>query len=165
MRASRTVDKTTGLRSGQSVVLNGPKSSQDYSSVLRRIVYYDAETRSRFVFLTNNLSLPALTITKIYKCRWQVGLFFKWIKQHLRIKAFFGTSENAVKTQIWISICSYILVAIVKKELRLDKSLYEILQILSIAIFENSPILHALIAFYDQTEKQKPYNQFNLFKG
>jgi transposase len=162
-RISHPVDKATGLRSDQVVVLNGPLTSKDYPDTLRRISYFDAETEKRFVFLTNNFMLPALTITQLYKCRWQVELFFKWIKQHLRIKAFFGTSENAVKTQIWISVCVYVLVAIIKKELRIDKSLYEILQILNIALFENSPILQALTASYQQMEEEQFCNQLNLF--
>jgi hypothetical protein len=143
-RERRAVDKTTGLRSDQTIVLAGPKSSRLYPAPLRRIVFYDAENQRRFVFLTNNFALPALTIARLYKCRWQVELFFKWIKQHLRIKAFYGTSDNAVKTQVWIAISVYVLVAIVKKELRIDRSLYEILQILSLALFEKTPIFTAL---------------------
>jgi IS4 transposase len=133
-RARRPVDKTTGLRSDQTIVLAGPKSSRLYPDPLRRIVFYDAEQKRRLVFLTNNFSLPALTIAQLYKCRWQVELFFKWIKQHLRIKAFYGTSDNAVKTQVWIAISVYVLVAIVKKELRTERSLYDILQILSLTL-------------------------------
>jgi hypothetical protein len=143
-RERRAVDKTTGLRSDQTIVLAGPKSSRLYPAPLRRIVFYDAENQRRFVFLTNNFALPALTIARLYKCRWQVELFFKWIKQHLRIKAFYGTSDNAVKTQVWIAISVYVLVAIVKKELRIDRSLYEILQILSLTLFEKTPIFTAL---------------------
>jgi Transposase DDE domain len=142
--ARRPVDKTTGLRSDQTIVLAGPKSSRLYPDPLRRIVYYDAENDRRFVFLTNNFTLPALTIARLYKCRWQVELFFKWIKQHLRIKAFYGTSENAVKTQVWIAISVYVLVAIVKKELGVERSLHEILQILSVTLFEKTPIFQAL---------------------
>ena len=126
-RASRPVDKTTGLRSDQTIVLCGPKTATLYPSPLRRITYVDGETGHRFVFLTNNFALPALQIAQLYKCRWQVELFFKWIKQHLRIKAFYGTSVNAVKTQVWIAITVYVLVAIVKKRLRLLQSLYTIL--------------------------------------
>jgi len=131
----RKVDKSTGLRSDQRIALKGPKTSRLYPVPLRRVSYFDAETSHRLVFLTNHLELPALTIAQLYKCRWKIELFFKWIKQHLRIKTFFGTSENAVKTQVWIAISVYVLVAIVKKELGLDRSPSEILQILSIALF------------------------------
>src|SRR6516162_6205035 len=143
-RGRRLVDKTTGLRSDQTIVLAGPKTSRLYPDPLRRIAFYDAENDRRFVFLTNNFTLPALTIARIYKCRWQVELFFKWIKQHLRIKAFYGTSDNAVKIQVWIAISVYVLVAIVKKELKLKRSLTEILQILSLVLFEKTPIFQAL---------------------
>jgi hypothetical protein len=129
-QASRRVDRTTGLRSDQIIILRGPKTSQEYPIPLRRITYVDIESGRRFTFLTNNFHLPALTIAQLYKCRWQVELFFMWIKQHLRIKAFYGTTPNAVKTQIWIAISVYVLVAIVKKELQIERSLYEILQIL-----------------------------------
>ena len=142
-RSRRRVDKSIGLRSDQTILLCGPKSSERYPAPLRRIVYYAADTDKRFVFLTNNFTLPALTIAQLYQCRWQVDLFFKWIKQYLRIKGFYGTSVNAVKTQVWIALCVYVLVAIVKKELRLDRSMAEILQILSICPFENVPILQA----------------------
>jgi hypothetical protein len=128
---SQPVDKTTGLRSDQTIRLPGPKTSQDYPAVLRRISYVDAETGTRFVFLTNHFALPALSIAHLYHCRWRVELFFKWTKQHLRIKAFYGLSENAVKTQVWIALSVYVLVALVKKELTLERSLAEILQILS----------------------------------
>src|SRR5438105_7143404 len=131
-RAGRRVDKTTGLRSDQTIVLAGPRTSRLYPDPLRRVSFYDAENDRRLVFLTNNFTLPALTIAKLYKCRWQVELFFKWIKQHLRIKAFYGTSENAVKTQVWIAISVYVLVAIVKKELGIERTMYEMLQILSL---------------------------------
>jgi transposase len=164
-RCSRTVNKRRGLRSDQTIVLNGPLTSLAYPDPLRRISYFDTDTNKRLVFLTNNFILPPLTIARLYKCRWQVELFFKWIKQHLRIKAFFGTSENAVKTQIWIAISVYVLVSILKKELKLDKSLYEILQILSITLFEKSPILLALTASYDQEEKYHPANQLELFES
>jgi hypothetical protein len=129
---SRGIDKSTGLRSDQRIVLRGPRSSERYPEPLRRVSFFDDETRVRYVFLTNNLSLDALTIAQLYKCRWQAELFFKWIKQNLKIKAFYGTSENAVKTQIWIAISVYVLVAIIKKQLYLTQSLSEILQILSI---------------------------------
>lgn len=141
---SHSVDKTTGLRCDQTVVLIGPLSKQKYPEKLRRIRFFDAKTGNTYVFLTNNFQLPAFTITELYRHRWRVELFFKWIKQHLRIKAFFGTSENAVKTQVWIAISIYVLVAIVKKELRLNHSLYTILQILSVTLFEKTPILQAL---------------------
>jgi Domain of unknown function (DUF4372)/Transposase DDE domain len=143
-RSYQPVDKSTGLRSDQRIILNGPKTSLAYPDTLRRISYCDPETEKRFVFLTNNLLLPALTIPRIYKCRWQVELFFKWIKQHLRIKSFYGTSANAVKTQVWIAISVYVLVAIIRKELGLERSPSEILQILSIALFEKTPIFEAL---------------------
>ena len=143
-RSSRRVDKATGLRSDQTIVLNGVKTSVLYPDPLRRVSYCDPETCKRLVFLTNNFDLPALTIARIYRCRWQVELFFRWIKQHLRIKAFYGTSPNAVKTQVWIAICVYVLVAIVRKELKLERSLGEILQILSVSLFEKTPVFEAL---------------------
>jgi transposase len=141
---SRRVDKATGVLCDQIVTLQGFYAKKSYSDKLRRIKYYDTDKRKRLVFLTNNFLLPAVTIADIYRCRWQVELFFKWIKQHLRIKAFYGTSENAVKTQIWIAISVYVLVAIVKKRLNLNLSLYTILQILSVSLFEKTPILQAL---------------------
>jgi len=140
---SKSVDKSTGVQCNQVIVLNGFYSKKHYPEKLRRIRYYDTEKDQRYVFLTNNFTLPALTIADLYRCRWQVELFFKWLKQHLRIKSFYGTSENAVKTQIWIAISVYVLVAIVKKRLNLDQSLYTILQILSVTIFERIPILQA----------------------
>ena len=143
-RESRNIDKSTGLRSDQTIVLSGIKSSQSYPEALRRIHYYDVETDKRFVFLTNNFVLPALTIARLYKCRWQIELFFKWIKQHLRIKAFYGTTPCAVRTQIWIAISVYVLIAIVKKELKIERSLSEILQILSVNPFEKTPVLQLL---------------------
>jgi len=142
--AHRRVPKTTGLRCDQSIRLTGPQTRHDYPVPLRRIKYIDPETGKRFVFLTNNFVLKPLTIAKLYKCRWQVELFFKWIKQHLRIKAFYGTSENAVKTQVWIAISVYVLVAIVKKELNLKRSMNDILQILSVNLFEKTPLFTAL---------------------
>ncbi len=162
-QAYRSVDKSTGLRSDQKIILKGPKTSQEYPVPLRRITYVDAESGRRFTFLTNNLQLPALTIAKLYKCRWQVELFFKWIKQHLRIKAFYGTSQNAVKTQVWIAISVYVLVAIVKKELRLERSLYEILQILSVVLFEKTPIFEALTSQNHQNLNTASSNQLPLF--
>jgi transposase len=143
-RYSHPVDKATGVRSDHTVILTAIDSAKAYPETLRRVSYLDVETRKRFKFLTNNFTLPALTIAQIYKCRWQVELFFKWIKQHLRIKAFYGTSENAVKTQIWIAVSVYVLVAIVRKRLGLEMSLYQILQILSVMLFEKTPILRAL---------------------
>jgi len=162
-QAKRPVDKTTGLRSDQTIVLTGPKTVTQYPVPLRRIKYVDPETGKRLVFLTNNFVLDALMIAKLYKCRWQVELFFKWIKQHLRIKAFYGTSENAVKTQIWIAISVYVLVAIVKKELKLDRSLNEILQILSLALFEKTPVFQALSQQIAQEEYTPRPNQLSLF--
>ena len=161
--AYRMVDKSTGLRSDQKIVLKGPKSSKDYPVALRRITYVDADTKRRFTFLTNNMTLPALTIARLYKCRWQVELFFKWIKQHLRIKAFFGTSENAVKTQIWIAVSVYVLVAIIKKRLNLELSLYTILQILSVTFLEKVSILQVLTENGYKTESEDLPNQLMLF--
>jgi Domain of unknown function (DUF4372)/Transposase DDE domain len=139
-RYSHPVDRSSGLVCDQTVVLTGFYSRQGFDRPLRRIKFNDPETDKRLVFLTNNFAQPALTITKLYKCRWQIELFFKWIKQHLRIKAFFGTSENAVKSQIWIAVSVYVLVAIVRKRLALSASLYEILQILSLTLFEKTPV-------------------------
>jgi transposase len=164
-RNYRLVDKTTGLRSDQTILLKGPQTSQDYPDPLRRIGYFDSENRKRLVFLTNNFSLPPLTIAQLYKCRWQVELFFKWIKQHLRIKSFYGTSVNAVKTQIWIAISVYVLVAIVKKELNLDRSLNDILQILSITIFEKSPIYQVFSGLCSHLQKEATCNQLSLFNN
>jgi hypothetical protein len=138
---SAPVDKVTGVQSDQTIVLTGPLSRTRYPAKLRRVRYYDAERDKRLVFLTNDFDLPALTIAMLYKARWQIEQFFKWIKQHLRIKTFFGTSENAVKTQVWIAVSVYVLVAIVKKRLALDQSLYRILQILSLMLFDKRPIL------------------------
>ena len=143
-RSSRIVDKTIGLRSDQTIVLRGNKTSLLYPEPLRRVTFYDAENDRRLVFITNNFNLPALTIAKLYKARWQVELFFKWIKQNLRIKTFFGHSPNAVKTQVWIAISTYVLVAIVKHELKIDRSLSEILQILSLSLFEKTELSTAL---------------------
>jgi transposase len=162
-RYSHPVDKSVGLRSDHTVILTAIASAKAYPDALRRVSYFDVETNQRLGFLTNNFALPALTITQIYKCRWQVELFFKWIKQHLRIKAFFGTSENAVKTQIWIAVSVYVLVAIVRKRLDLDASLYQILQILSLTLFEKTPILQALQASESQEILLDPGNQLNLF--
>jgi len=163
-RYSREVDKSTGLRSDHTVVLTAVNSIRVYPDALRRVSYVDPETNKRFRFLTNNFVLPALTIARIYKSRWQVELFFKWIKQHLRIKAFYGLSGNAVKTQIWIAVSVYVLVAIVRKRLRLDASLYQILQILSLSLFEKMPILQALQPSDSQPDFPDPGNQLILFE-
>ena len=162
-RYSRSADRTTGLRSDHTVILTEITSAKAYPDPLRRVTYFDAETNKRLKFLTNNFVLPALTIARIYKCRWQVELFFKWIKQHLRIKAFYGTSENAVKTQIWIAVSIYVLVAIVRKRLALELSLYQILQILSVTLFEKVPILQALEASGSQDNSVADRNQLILF--
>lgn len=162
-RYSHPVDKSTGVRSDQTIILTTIESATAYPDALRRVSYFDAETNLRLKFFTNNFTLPALTIAQIYKCRWQVELFFKWIKQHLRIKAFFGTSENAVKTQIWIAVSVYVLVAIIRKRLGLEASLYQILQILSLTLFEKMPILQALESPDSPTELPDPGNQLILF--
>jgi len=162
-RYSRPVDKATGLRSDHTVILTAIDSAKVYPDPLRRVTYFYAETNQRLKFLTNNFLLPALTVTQICKCRWQVELFFKWIKQHLRIKAFYGTSENAVKTQIWIAVSIYVLMAIVRKRLGLQASLYQILQILSVTLFEKTPILQALHASDSENDLSDAGNQLILF--
>jgi hypothetical protein len=162
-RYSHAVDKNAGVRSDQTVVLSSYGSATVYPDALRRISYVDLQTNKRLKFLTNNFTLPALTIAQIYKQRWQVELFFKWIKQHLRIKAFYGTSENAVKTQIWIAVSVYVLVAIVRKRLELPASLYQILQILSLTLFEKTPILCALQAIELDANFAENANQLILF--
>lgn len=162
-RVHREVDTSTGLRSDTSIRLRGPKSSIRYPDLLRRIRYYAGDIDQRFVFLTNNFTLPALTIAEVYKSRWQVELFFKWIKQYLRIKAFYGTTVNAVKTQVWIAVCVYVLVAIVKKELAIDRSMGEILQILSITLFEKTPLLQAFSHDFVKMEEGRDHNQLSLF--
>jgi hypothetical protein len=162
-RYSHPVDKATGVRSDHTVILTAINSVKAYPDQLRRVSYLDVKTKKRFKFLTNNFMLPALTIAQIYKSRWQVELFFKWVKQHLRIKAFYGTSENAVKTQIWVAVSIYVLVAIVRKRLDLEASLYQILQILSVTLFEKTPILQALQASDSQEELSDPGNQLILF--
>ena len=164
-RYSREVDKSTGVRSDHTVILTAINSIKAYPDTLRRITYVDPETWKRFRFLTNNFVLPALTIARIYKSRWQVELFFRWIKQHLRIKAFYGTSENAVKTQIWIAVSVYVLVAIVKKELQLDASLYTLLQILSVTLFEKMPVQQAFQGSDYNSEIVANCNQLNLFES
>ena len=163
-RYSHPVDRTTGLICDQSVVLTGFYSHQGFEAPLRRIRFKDPETAKTLIFLTNNFVLPAFTITELYRCRWQVELFFKWIKQHLRIKAFYGTTENALKTQIWIAISIYVLVAIVKKRLNLQGSLYRILQILSVSVFEKTPLLHALSDVDFKDLELDCYNQLTLFE-
>ena len=162
-RYSHPVDRSTGVRSDHTVILTAIDSVKAYPDSLRRVSYLDVKTRKRFKFLTNNFTLPALTIAQIYKSRWQVELFFKWIKQHLRIKAFYGTSENAVKTQIWIAVSVYVLVAIIRKRLGLEASLYQILQILSVTLFEKTPILQALQAPDSQDDLLGSSNQLILF--
>jgi len=162
-RCSHPVERTTGVRSDHTVILTAIGSATVYPEALRRVSYLDVETRKRFKFLTNNFTLPAVTIAQIYKSRWQVELFFKWIKQHLRIKAFYGTSENAVKTQIWIAVSVYVLVAIVRKRLLLPISLYQILQILSVTLFEKTPILQALQPSDSQEDPFDHSNQLSLF--
>jgi hypothetical protein len=162
-RYSQPVDKSTGVLSDQTVILSSLASATAYPDTLRKVSYFDAERNKRLKFLTNNFTLPALTIAQIYKCRWQVELFFKWIKQHLRIKAFYGTSENAVKTQIWIAVSVYVLVAIVRKRLGLEASLYQILQILSVTLFEKTPIVRALRPSDSCPDLPDPGNQLILF--
>ena len=162
---SNKVDKSTGVQCDQIIVLTGFYAKKDYPDKLRRIRYHDAEHNNTLVFLTNNFTLPALTIAKLYRCRWQVELFFKWIKQHLRIKAFYGTTENAVKTQIWVAISVYVLVAIVKKRLNLEHSLYTILQILSVTLLEKIQLLQAFSSMDDDDDDRnvESGNQLNLF--
>lgn len=163
-RYSHKVDKTTGLICDQTVVLTVFYSRQGFDSPLRRIKFKDPQSGKTLVFLTNNFALPALTITELYRCRWQVELFFKWIKQHLRIKAFFGTTENAVKTQIWIAVSVYVLIAIVKKRLGVSASLYEILQILSVTLFERTSLIQLLTENDTGSNLLNNPNQLNLFK-
>ena len=162
-RYSHEVEEGTGVASDQTVVLTAIRSIKAYPEILRRITYVDPDTLKRFGFLTNNFALPAITIARIYKSRWQVELFFKWIKQHLRIKAFYGTSENAVKTQIWIAVNIYVLVAIIRKRLALDASLYQILQIFSVTLFEKTPILQVFQDGSSQTDLPEDTNQLILF--
>jgi len=162
-KCSHPIDKSTGLRSDQTIKLTGPKTSKLYPIPLRRISFRDEEQSRTFVYLANNFQLDALTICQVYKLRWQIELFFKWIKQHLRIKSFFGTSINAVKIQVWIAISVYVLVAIIKKELKLERSLHEILQILSILLFEKTSLKQALTGNYYNFKEQVNYNQLSLF--
>ena len=160
---SRGVDKTTGLRCDQTISLTAPKACKDYPQHLRRIKFYDAEHDRHLVFLTNNFDLPALTITQLYRCRWQVELFFKWIKQHLRIKKFYGTTENAVKTQIWIAVTVYVLVTIMKKRPNTEASLYIILQILILILLEKTLLDQLLKNMEPQIDTPQDNNQMNLF--
>jgi hypothetical protein len=163
-RCSRPVERSTGVRCDQTILLTGIRTAQRYPDPLRRIRYFDAEKDLRLTFLSNNFLLPPLTIAQLYRARWQVELFFRWIKQHLHIKAFYGTSENAVKTQVWVALSVYVLVAVVKKQLGLDLSLYKILQILSVTIFEKTPISEVFFNFADETEDMNPGKQLNLFE-
>ncbi len=162
-RFSSPVDTTTGLSSDQTIVLRGSKSSKDYPDPLRRVGYYDVETQKRFVYLTNNFALAALTIAQLYKARWRVELFFKWIKQNLRIKAFYGTSDNAVRTQIWIAISVYVLVAIIKKQLHVKRSLGEILQVLSVTLFEKIPVFEVFSMPIEKNGESSDHKQLSLF--
>lgn len=161
---SHAIDRSTGLKCDQTIVLTGVKSSKDYPEKLRRVHYFDQDTERNLTFLTNNFSLSALTIAELYKCRWRVELFFKWIKQHLRIKSFYGTSVNAVKTQIWIAVSVYVLVAIIKKRLKLEHSLYTILQIFSVTIFEKLPVTQVLTDYAPTSQEGDFRNQLLLFK-
>jgi hypothetical protein len=162
-RYSRPVERSAGLRCDQTILLTGVRTAKRYPDPLRRIHYFDVEKDLRLTFLTNNFLLSALTIAQLYRARWQVELFFRWIKQHLRIKAFYGTSENAVKTQVWVAVCVYVLVAIVKKQLGLELSLYKILQILSVTAFEKTPILEGFSNFSDEFPDDESCMQLNLF--
>ena len=164
LRTSRPVDRSTGVRCDQTIRLTGLRTAQRYPDALRRIVYFDAEKESRQTFLTNNFLLLPLTIAQLYRARWQVELFFRWIKQHLHLKAFYGTSANAVKTQVWVALAVYVLVAIVKRQLGLDQSLYQILQILSVTIFEKTPISREFFDVADETESVNLAKQLNLFE-
>jgi transposase len=162
-RYSHPIDKSTGLRFDQTIFRVGDYSSKDYPAPLRRVGFLDPQTHKRLTFLTNNFDLPAFSIAQLYKSRWRIELFFKWIKQHLRIKAFYGVSDNAVKTQIWIAISVYVLVAILKKRLALTLSLYTILQILSLSLFEKTPILEAFLKYQYNFEAPGPQKQLSLF--
>jgi len=162
-RESRLIDKTNGVRSDQTIALTGPLVSEKYPEPLRRIGFYDVENLRKLVFLTNNFTQTADTIAQLYRRRWQVELFFKWIKQHLRIKAFYGNSDNAVKTQVWIAVSVYLMVAIIKKELGSDLSLSEILQILSVNTFEKTPLLQLFKTFAHQSQPITDPNQLPLF--
>jgi len=163
-RCSRPVDRSTGVRCDQTILLTGLRTAQRYPDGLRRVGYFDAERDLRLTFLTNNFLLPPLTIAKLYRARWQVELFFRWIKQHLRIQAFYGTSENAVKTQVWVALSVYVLVAIVKRQLGLDLSLYQILEILSVTIFEKTPISEGFLNINNENEGPNLAKQLELFE-
>jgi hypothetical protein len=163
-RYSHPVDRSSGLRSDQTIILNNFYAHKGFPEPLRRVRIKDLETGKSLAVLTNNFALPALTITSLYRCRWQIELFFKWIKQHLRIKAFFGTSQNAVKTQIWIAVAVYVLVAIVKKRFQLNASLYELLQILSLTLFEQEPIDQILTLSPIDQYRLEQANQLTLFE-
>jgi len=162
---SHNKDKSIGIKVDQTIRLTSKKSKKNYPDLLRRVDYFDKETQKNLIFLTNNFILPAKTIADLYRCRWQVELFFKWIKQHLKIKRFFGTSLNAVKTQIWIAVSTYLLVAIAKKKLKINQSLYSFLQFLSLSLFEKTPILQALNHFDDYDNQTPTSNQLNLFNS
>ena len=164
LRTSRPVDRSSGLRCDQTIRLTGIRTAQRYPDLLRRIVYFDAEKGSRLIFLTNNFLLLPLTITHLYRARWQVELFFRWIKQHLHIKAFYGNSVNAVKTQVWIALSVYLLVAILKKQLGLQMSLYQILQILSVTIFEKTALSQGFFNIADEIESLTVAKQLDLFE-
>ena len=161
---SAATDRSTGVICDQMIAMNGFYIAKDYPEQLRRIRFKDPESGKTLIFLTNNTTLPALTIAALYKSRWQVELFFKWIKQHLRIKRFLGTSENAVKTQIWCAVSTYVLIAIIKKELQLNASLYTLLQILSVSVFEKTQLIRALQTDTNRTIKPPINNQLNLFE-
>ena len=159
---SQPVDKSKGVQADQIIELHGFYVHKDYPERLRRIRYFDAEKNKRLIFLTNHFTLPAFTIAKLFRCRWKIELFFKWIKQHLRIKAFYGTSENAVKTQIWIAISVYVLVAVVKKQLKVDLSLYTMLQILSVSLFEKTPLFQLFSQIKPDEKEVDSSNQLKL---
>jgi hypothetical protein len=162
-RYSNAVDKSTGVQCDQTIILTTHYPAKKYPEALRRIRFYDIERQKRLVFLTNNFDLPAITIAKLYKSRWDIETFFRWIKQHLRIKSFFGTSENAVKVQIWTAIATYLLVAIMKKDFKLEQSLYTILQVLSVSLFEKMPILEAFSKNYLLAQDEQNCKQLSLF--
>jgi len=160
---SHHIDNSTGLRCDQTIALTGINSSKEYPDKLRRIKYFDSDNNLYLTFLTNNFMLPAQTVAKLYKCRWQIEIFFKWIKQNLRIKSFYGTSENALKTQIWIAVSVYVLIAIIKKRLDLELSFYTILQIFSVTVFEQVPIIQVLTDINIETQMANTCNQLVLF--
>jgi hypothetical protein len=159
---SQKADKAKGIQADQIIELHGFYARRDYPDRLRRIRYYDAEKEKRLIFLTNNFILPATTIAELFRCRWKIELFFKWVKQHLRIKAFYGTSENAVKTQIWIAISAYVLVAIIKKKLKVEASLYTMLQILSVSLFEKTPLFQLLLQIKPDEKEDDSSKQLKL---